>query len=90
MISVKMKKQTTLKKIGYGERFNIGKKWKCNKDRGSSKGDMIFCASNDGKLLSVFEDGTIRFSRDDCDVKADGKSLNKFKPFKGNCGYEFS
>ena len=84
------RKQTKFFKVGYGERFNIGKGWKCSKDRASTKGDMIFCSNEKGDLLSVFEDGSIRYSKENCDVKADGKSLNKFKPFKDNCGYEFS
>ena len=50
------------------------KNWTCNKDT-SNKGDMVFCVSKEGKLLSVFDDGTIRFSTHKGSVKIDGKEL---------------
>lgn len=81
-----MAKKTALKKLKYGDEFKI-KNWKCTIDRGLIKGDLISCISKEGILASIFSDETIRFSKDNCDIKIDGKRL---KALKEKCGIELS
>ena len=63
------------------------KEWVCeNQDNGR----MIGCESKRGNLLSAFNDGSIRFNKEDCSkpLRADGKVIK----IKGEelCGVELT
>lgn len=42
------------------------------------------CENIRGKTVSMHRDGSVRFSRDDCNVKVEGKKQ------KGKCGVELT
>ena len=72
MINVKM----TEEKFKPAGREKIDtKKWKCINEHSGDGQEMVMCFGKN-KMLSFFDDGRIRFSKEKGNVKVDGRSYD--------------
>lgn len=64
------------------------KKWQCESQ---GNGRLISCEEKGGHLLSMFDDGDVRFNKvgKDCTIRADGVKLRN-RDGEGLCGVELT